>query len=392
MAGRVNHDERAVRILVTDGRLLTPDRDGGSLRLFNILTLLVELGCRVTFVPKDPSAQPETAPGLRPYAEQLRTAGIEVITAPHIQTLRQHLEEHGYRYAVVMLSGGVYNAYEHIGDVRCLAPRASLWFDTVDLTYLREYRYARLLGSRPALQRALKVKQLELLAAAQADWTLVVSHEEAALLERAAPSARVHVLTNVHHTYDHSTPFETRRDLVFIGAYQHLPNLDGLRWFLQHVFPLLRTALPGVRLKVIGANPPPAALALAAPDVQIAGHVPDLGPVYNACRLSIAPLRFGAGVKGKVLLSLGFGVPVVATRLAAEGCYLVDGENARLADAPTDFAQAIVEVYTQPDVWRRLSRNGLDTVTRHFSFSCARHQLRQLLAASLSAEKASQIR
>jgi len=381
-------DDSAAQVLVVDGRILTPDRDGGSLRLFNILTLLVGLGCRVTFVPRDPAAQPETAATLRPYVEQLRAAGIQVITAPQVQTLRQHLADHGPRYDIVMLSGGVYNAFEHIGDVRRLAPRASLWYDTVDLTYVREYRHARLLGSQPALKRALDVKRRELLAAAEADWTLVVSPEEAVVLERAAPEARVQVLANVHKVYGNGAPFEARGGIVFIGAYRHLPNMDGLRWFLREVFPLLRDALPGLRLTVIGANPPPEALALAAPDVHIAGHVPDLGPVYNTCRLSIAPLRFGAGVKGKVLLSLGYGVPVVGTRLAAEGSYLVDGENVRLADAPADFARAIVEVYTQPDVWLRLSRGGLDTVAQHFSFGSARRQLLELLAASLPEKRA----
>ena len=373
------------RILVVDGHLPTPDLDGGSLRLFNILTLLTELGGRVTLVPSDPAAQPESAPRLSPYVAQLRAAGIQVITAPHIHTLRQHLEAHGQRYTVVMLSGGVYHAYAHIGDVRRLAPQASLWFDTVDLAHVREYRHARLLGSQVALRYALEMKRRELRAAAQADWTLVVSQEEAAVLARAAPEAKVRVLTNVHHVYGSGAPFEARRGLVFIGAYQHKPNLDGLRWFVHEVMPRLRADLPGVDLTVIGADPPPEALALSAPDVRIAGYVPNLGQVYHACRLSIAPLRFGAGVKGKVLLSLGYGVPVVVTRLAAEGSHLMDGESARLADTPTDFARAVVEVYTRPEVWRRLSRGGLETVARHFSFSSAREQMRQLLAAALPA-------
>jgi hypothetical protein len=377
-----------VRILVVDARIPTPDRDGGSLRLFNILEVLVGLGCRVTFVPEDPAAQPETDSTIRPYVAQLRAIGVQVPTGPAIQSLRQHLAAHGNDYDIVLLSGGIYHAYQHIGDVRRLAAQASLWFDTVDLTYVRAYRHARLTRSASALKVALEIKRRELRAAAQADWTLVVSPEEAALLARDAPGARVQVLTNVHHVHECGADFETRSGLVFIGAYQHQPNLDGLRWFLVHVFPQLRAALPGARLTVIGADPPPEALALAAPDVHIVGHVADLGQVYHNCRLSIAPLRFGAGVKGKVLLSLGYGVPVVGTRLAAEGSYLVDGENIRLANDPADFAQAVVEVYTQPELWRRLSRGGRDTVARHFSFDNALRQLQQLLSASLPARPA----
>ncbi|MEP7356400.1 MAG: glycosyltransferase family 4 protein [Anaerolineales bacterium] len=380
--------DSGARVLVVDSRLPTPDRDGGSLRLFNILTLLVELGCQVTFVPRDPASQPETEAPHTPYVNQLRAAGIQVITAPRIQSLRQHLDERGHEYDVVLLSGGIYNVSSLIQEVRRLTPQASLWFDTVDLAFVREYRHARLLGSRPALQRALYYKQLELRAAALADWTLVVSQAEADVLKGAAPAARVSVLSNVHHIHGSGAPFEARAGIVFIGAYQHRPNLDGLRWFLRDIFPLVRAALPGVRLSVIGADPPPEALALAASDVHIAGHVADLAQVYNACRLSIAPLRFGAGVKGKVLLSLSYGVPVVGTRLAAEGSHLLDGQNVRLADAPEDFARAVVEVYTQPRLWGRLSRAGLETVAQHFSFSSARGQLRQLLAASLPAERA----
>jgi glycosyltransferase involved in cell wall biosynthesis len=284
-----------------------------------------------------------------------------------------------------MLSGGVYHGATHIGDVRRLAPRASLWFDTVDLAHVRMYRQARLTGNQKALQAALGVKRAELQAAAEADVTLVVSPDEAEELVRAAPRANVQVLGNVHHVYGSGASFETRRGIVFMGAYRHQPNMDGLRWFIHDIFPLVRAALPGVRLTVVGADPPPEALALAGPDVHIAGHVPDLGPVFNCCRLSIAPLRFGAGVKGKVLLSLGYGVPVVGTRLAAEGSYLVDGDSARIADGPADFAKAVVEVYTQPALWQRLSHGGQAVVEQHFSFAAAREQLRRLLAASIPA-------
>jgi glycosyltransferase involved in cell wall biosynthesis len=368
-------------ILVVYTHVPTPDRDGGSLRMVNILKLLVALGAQVTLVPSDPPAQPESAPAVRPYVAQLRAAGVQVISAPEIESVRQHLEAYGRRYAVVLLSGGVYHAYPHLGATRELAPQASVWFDTLDLAYVREYRRARLLGSRPALERALEIKRRTLRTAAQADWTLVVSEAEAEALRRDAPEARLHVLSNIHEVHGPGPAFGARRGLVFIGAYPHLPNLDGLKWFVAQVLPLVRPALPGVCLSVIGADPPPEALALAGPQVRLAGYVADLGPVYDACRLSIAPLRFGAGVKGKVLLSLGYGVPVVGTRLAAEGSHLVDGENARLADTPEDFAQAIVEVYTQPELWQRLARNGQQTVARHFSFDSAREQLRQLLAA-----------
>jgi len=115
--------------------------------------------------------------------------------------------------------------------------------------------------------------------------------------------------------------------------------------------------------------------------VRILGYVPNVAPFFDSCRLSVAPLRYGAGVKGKINQSLAFGLPVVATRQAVEGMFLEDGESVRIADEPTDFAAAVLRLYADHSLWERLSRNGLAVMEAHFSFTAARRALTDLVSA-----------
>src|SRR5206468_1589650 len=114
---------------------------------------------------------------------------------------------------------------------------------------------------------------------------------------------------------------------------------------------------------ILGDQAPPEIVALATEKIIVAGLQRDVRPFFDSVRLSVAPLRFGAGVKGKINQSMAFGVPVVATSLAAEGTELRDREEILVADEPEDFAQALIELYESEDLWNRLSDNGL-TKTR----------------------------
>ena len=150
---------------------------------------------------------------------------------------------------------------------------------------------------------------------------------------------------------------------------------DAVLWFCREIFLLVSVERPELRLMVIGADPPPEVRDLAAANVRILGYVPDVAPFFDSCRLSVAPLRYGAGVKGKINQSLAFGLPVVATRRAVEGMFLEDGESVLIADEPMEFAAAVLRLYTDHFLWKRLSRNGLTVMEAHFSFAAARWAL-----------------
>ena len=235
-------------------------------------------------------------------------------------------------------------------------------------------------GSAAAKAAARLKRDEELALIRKADVTLVVSPTERALLEELLPGARVMVLSTIHELLPMGKPFAEREGLVFIGGFQHPPNADAVLWYAREILPLLRERLPGVRTIIVGSQVPAPIKALAAPDFVIAGYVPDVAPYFNGCRISISPLRYGAGVKGKINLAMSYGLPVVATTASIEGMHLSSGEDVLTADTPTEFADAIVRLYHDRELWEKLAAGGRENIRRYFSRDVARSAITRLIA------------
>ncbi len=359
------------RVLVVDATTPTPDQDSGSLRMVNLMRLLGELGCQVSFLPENRLYVPR-------YTAALQALGVEALHAPLAQDPVKLLRERGREFDLVLLSRH-YVATPFYGLVRLYAPQARLVFDTVDLHYLREQRAAELAGDAALARHAAATRAQELKLIREADVTLVVSPVERELLARDAPGARVEVLSNVHEVHGCRAPFATRRDLVFVGGFQHPPNADAVAWFVAEVFPAIRATLPDVRFHVIGSKVPAAIAQLAGNGVEIHGYVPDIQPSMDGCRVSVAPLRYGAGVKGKVNMAMSCGLPVVATPAAVEGMHVEPGREVLVASDAAGFADAVIRLYQDEALWNTLSAQGLANVQRHFSFDAARAALQRLL-------------
>ncbi len=360
------------RILVIDATTPQPDQDSGSVRLSHVLRLLRESGRHVTFFADNRAYVPG-------YTEALQRLGIEVLYHPWLGDPVAWLREHGPQLDAVMVCRH-YIATNYLDLVRQYAPRARFIFDTVDLHYLREERAAALAGSDDIARQAARTRSQEQRLIRASDVTLVVSPVEQELLRRELPGARVEVLSNVHPVLGCRRSWAQRQDLFFVGGFQHPPNIDAVAWFCTEVFPLVRSELPDVRFHVIGSRITPQVQALAGAGVEIHGHVPDLEPYLDGCRIALAPLRYGAGVKGKVNMSMSYGQPVVATRIAVEGMHLVPEQEVLVADDAAGFAAAVVRLYRNEALWNRLSAAGIDNVRRHFSFDAARAALARVLA------------
>ena len=359
------------QVLVVDVQTPRPDRDSASLRLVNLMRMLREEGAHVVFLPADRNRDGDCT-------RALQQAGIEAWYAPHAKGVPAWIREHGPRFDRVLLCRH-YVASEFLPLVRRHAPRARVLFDTVDLHYLRERRAAELAADPALLRAALQTRRRELDLIARSDVTLVVSEAERALLAVDAPQARVEVLSNLHEIAGPGQPFGQRRDLVFVGGFRHPPNVDAVRWFIDAVFPLVKAALPDVRFHCIGGDVPPEIRMRGERDgVVVHGHVADIAPYMDGCRISVAPLRFGAGVKGKVNLAMAHGQPVVATACAIEGMHLVDDRDVLVADDAAGFAERIVRLYRDQPLWERLSQAGLDNVQAYFSLDAARTTVRRL--------------
>jgi GT2 family glycosyltransferase/glycosyltransferase involved in cell wall biosynthesis len=361
-------------VLVVDALTPQPDRDSGSLRLFNLMRLLRDEGAHVVFLPADHGYEGR-------YTRDLQQLGVEAWHRPWSKNSPDWLRRNGHRFDTVVVSRH-YVARELLPLLRRHAPRAKIVFDTVDLHYLRERRGAEVDGHAALLRAAERTRARELEVIARSDVTLVVSAAERDLLATDAPGAQVEILSNLHDVAGPGLPFAARHDLVFVGGFRHPPNVDAVTWFVDAVFPRVRERLPDVRFHCIGGDVPDAIAALASrAGVTVHGYVADIAPYMDGARLAVAPLRYGAGVKGKVNLSMAHGQPVVATACAVEGMHLRAGEDVLVADDAAGFADAVVRAYTDPVLWARLAANGLANVERHFSLDAGRDVVRRVLLA-----------
>ncbi len=358
-------------ILVIDTTTPEPARDSGSLRLTAIFKLLRGMGWKVTFLPDDGRADES-------QIDLLGTLGVQVLHRPWVRDASAWLERHGAHLDAVMLCRCAV-ADQYLSLVRRHAPRARVIFDTVDLHFLREQRAAELSGNAALARQAAASRRRELALVEAADITFVVSPVERDLIAAEAPAAHVELLSNVHVVHGRRHGPAGREGLVFIGGYNHPPNADAMRWMVHDILPRVRRELPDVELHLLGDVPDQARATLQAPGVVFHGRVADLAPWMQRCRLSVAPLRYGAGVKGKVNMAMSHGLPVVATPVAAEGMHLTDGADVLVADGAGAFADAVVRLYRDEELWLRLSDAGLENVRRYFSFQAADETLRRLL-------------
>jgi glycosyltransferase involved in cell wall biosynthesis len=140
-----------------------------------------------------------------------------------------------------------------------------------------------------------------------------------------------------------------------------------MEFYLREVHPLVRERLNAAELTIIGADAPRSLRRLATDGARFVGQVEDLAPYFSAARLSIAPIRYGAGIKGKIQTSLALGVPVVTTSAGAEGMPISDGRGALIADGPHAFAEAVVRLHSEAELWRSLADAGRLATVEHYS-------------------------
>jgi GT2 family glycosyltransferase len=341
------------RALVLDHCTPTPDQDAGSITAFNFMLLLRDAGFQVTFIPEDNFLY------LPPYTQLLQRQGIEVLYAPHVTSVEQHVSEHGSRYDLVLMfrpgvsvrQGGLINKY---------CPNAKVLYHPSDLHYLRALREAAISENAPSAELAETLRARDLVAAQSADAVVVHSTVEKELLESEGLGIRVYVFQWAIPVPGTTSAFGARSGIAFIGGYQHPPNVDAVLYFAREVFPIIRARLPGAVFHIIGSSAPHEVQELACGDVSVEGFVEELSPVLEKIRVAVAPLRYGAGIKGKICTTLSVGLPCVATTIAAEGMELEHGREILIADDPAEMANAVIDLYQDQQLWERLSQRGIE--------------------------------
>jgi len=347
-------------VLLVDVAVPDPVRDSGSLRLSNLMRVLRSAGYRLVFIPDDFRTR-------GPAANALRAIGVDVPVLSGARNAAAWVRRHHFDLEAAILCRH-HTAGHWLPLLRSVAPGTRIVFDTVDLHHLRERREADHAGSRSLRRLADATRRRELGLVRRADTTWVVSPVERELLAGACPGADVRVLSNIIDEDTAGADYAVRRDLLFVGGLRHPPNRDAVEWLAAEIFPRIRERLPGVELHLVGApGPDPLPDFPPGSGIHAHGHVVDIAPYLDRCRIALAPLRFGAGVKGKINLSMAHGQPVVATGCAIEGMHLRHGYDVLAADDAAAFAAAVVRLYGDAALWQDLADRGRNNVRTHFS-------------------------
>jgi GT2 family glycosyltransferase len=340
-------------VIVFDERIPTPDRDAGSARMMFILKSLAR-SCRLVFVPLNRPLGIE-------YERLLWKEGIETADIVNYHRL---MRERKFEAAILsrpLVADGLINSLRQIN------PSLKIVFDMVDAYFIRLEREHRITRDERLAEEARRYREIELRLVRASDLVWCASSADMKAVAHEAPEVRIEVISTIHPLHARGGNFAAREHLLFIGNLAHRPNADAVRHFVRDIFPQVKAALPGVKLYVVGDNVPPEVAACASDDVLVLGYVPDVEPLFRKCRLTVVPLRYGAGIKGKLGESLSYGLPVVTTSTGAEGFGITDGVEALIADEPQEFAAAVVRAYREEDLWERLAERGYRHVEKHFT-------------------------
>ncbi len=337
-------------ILIVDSYVPLYDRDAGSLRLMQIIRLLCEANFQVIFLPDN------YAP-MQPYTAELHQLGVEVLHhveqgRSQIQSLEEILPFLDFAW---ICRPELFHKYESMirrnGATKVL-------YDTIDLHFVRKRREYELFGGNAEDWQASEREELS--AARKADATIVVTEDERRVLNQLGIDP-VHVIPTLHDAVviSNRRSCGERSGLLFIGGYNHTPNVDAAKWLCSEIMPLVWQEEPTMSLTLLGSNPPESILALQSNLVRVPGYVPDVGSYFETAKLFVAPIRFGAGIKGKVGHALSYGLPVVLTSIAAEGFGFTDNLDCLVADDAPSFAAAIIQAYRDEALWNTLSAGSM---------------------------------
>jgi glycosyltransferase involved in cell wall biosynthesis len=358
----LNKDRNVVfRALVLDAETPRPDLNAGSYAAIKEMEMLQALGFKCTFVPQNMA-------WMGRYTETLQRMGIECLYSPFGSNINQIIEQRGREFDLVYITR-YYVARDYIDSIRQFAPNAKIVLMNCDLHFLREIRAAIHINNEEDLNKAKQTRDDELEVMTKVD--LVLSYtdvEKAVIMSHNMGSTKVAKCPWVCDVTAEVKPFTSRVDIAFLGGFNHKPNIEAVEWFIQKVMPLLEPTLPEVRFRVYGSNVPQQLLDLAkkSKNVVIDGWVADVAEVYNSCRVFLAPLQSGAGIKGKVIGALCYGLPCVLSTIAAEGISIGDGVHAAIANTPEQWANRITQLYTDEKVWSNMSTNALAFATSNY--------------------------
>jgi len=356
-------------MLFVDHYVPTPDRDAGSRQMDAYLKLFTKMGYQITFWPDNLAYDPVNTP----VYQQL---GIEVMdsAAGHV-AFDEWAQEHG-RFLDVAFLSRPHIAPSYFPALKAYAPSCLCVFYGHDLHTERIRRQMKI-EPVPELEEELsRAEKWELSCWEQADVISYPSQDECDFVNARFRDKKTFVLPlycvseEVARHEATTNSFSNRSGLLFVGGFNHPPNVGAVAWFIRDILPLITQQLPEIEFIVAGANPPAELVALAhsLPNIRITGRVSDeeLAALYERARVAVAPLRFGAGVKGKVVEALLKGLPIVTTKIGIQGLPSYS-QAIKVADTAEDFARGVIDLATETEQWEKFRAEGLHYFGTHFT-------------------------
>jgi glycosyltransferase involved in cell wall biosynthesis len=369
---------RRKHVLIVDHYVPQFDKDAGSKTLFEYTKLFAESGFQVTFWPDNLFRD-------RDYVRALQALGVEVIYGTeYVDRFESWIKNNGrYIDYAFMSRASVSNKYA--GHIRRFS-QAKILFYGHDLHLMRLQREYSVFPSQEIEREMTSWKLLEEEMWALSDVIYYPAEDECAYVRKNYPTKAVRKF--LIHFYGEDVLRRTQEQLacarpadpvlIFVGGFRHRPNGDAIVWFCNEILPKIVAKIPNVALRIVGSFPPPEVRLLAGSNVTVTGFVSDevLGLLYQSSTVAIAPLRFGAGVKGKIIEGMRFGLPVVTTSIGMQG---IDGAETfmEIEDSAEGFARATMRLLEDHGRRQALALRALDYVSKYYSRNAAIRLLAQ---------------
>lgn len=362
-------EDKNKNILVIDWRIPTYDQDAGSKTTWHYLYFFKKIG-------KNPVLYPDDRTLRHGYLEQLQNDGISVI----LEKAKAHLKKHGKKYGYVYLNRPDL-AQKYLKIIKKYTNAKILYYGH-DLHYLREQRRYEIEKKPEAKESSEKYKKIESEIIRNVSTVLMCSNRETQELKKINPNIESDCIPP--YIYDVSQKesiiykADERKDILFIGGFAHNPNVDGIKWFVNEIFPKVKQQIQGIKFYLVGSAPTEEILALKSDDIIVTGFVTDeeLEKIYKNIKLSVVPLRFGAGIKGKIIEAVYNKVPVVTTSIGVEGINNDDGLISVFDDADS-FANGLINMYNNNEKLEEIASKSLDLIDKFYSENAVIEKFKQ---------------
>lgn len=357
-------------VLVIDHYVPEPDRDAGSQNILNYIRALQRAGMVVKFWPHDQAYRPH-------YTPALQEAGVEVFYGSEPDMFRKWIRENGAELDYVLLSRPTV-ACDFLAELKRHCTAKLIYYGH-DLHFLRMRGQAQVQGDEAVLGEADEMERLERWVWQSVDVVLYPSVEEAERVAAMEPRVRSRaVLPFCFSAFGEVRQPVTEPGILFVAGFAHPPNEDAAIWFVRDILPAINARVPGAWLDIVGSNPTSRVLQLAGDSVEVTPNASngELAAFYRRARVAVVPLRFGAGMKLKVVEALKEGVPLVTTPVGAQGLPGLEQVAAVASDSET-IADAVCRLLTDDAAWTRAAAAQIGFAKARFSEDALRASLLQ---------------